>query len=148
MLIYIYLENDFVDTTNYVCYFYCCLSTLCTAVIKTLADIWEGVNIFLGHSEKSSYQENINKSSQHNNNRFLQYVPEIFTVQIENIDQHSSYRSKNSCCIYCPDMLKTNQRETKLFEFSRDTNSEELKDYMTLQWLYSSMTRHHFAMAM
>ena len=45
-------------------------------------------------------------------------------------------------------MWKTNQRETKLFEFSRDTNSEELKDYITLQWLYFSMTRHHVAMAM
>ena len=42
MLIYIYLENDFVDATNYVCYFYYCLTTLCTTVIKTLADIWEG----------------------------------------------------------------------------------------------------------
>ena len=37
-------------------------------------------------------------------------------------------------------MLKTYQREIKLFEFLRDTNSEELKtkkSNVTLQWLYS-----------
>ena len=36
---------------------------------------------------------------------------------------------KNSYCIYCPNILKTYQREreTKLFEFSWNTNREELK---------------------
>ena len=38
-------------------------------------------------------------------------------------------------------MLKTNQRETKLFEFSRDMNSKELKNDVTLQSL-------HFVMAL
>ena len=39
-------------------------------------------------------------------------------------------------------MLKTYQGETKLFEFSRDTNGKELMigKYVTLQWL-------HFVMA-
>ena len=33
-------------------------------------------------------------------------------------------RKKNSYyCIYCPDMLKIYQRESKFFEFSRDTNT-------------------------
>ena len=35
-------------------------------------------------------------------------------------DQKNSYH-----CIYCPDTLKTYPRQTKLFEFSRDTNKEE-----------------------
>ena len=33
-------------------------------------------------------------------------------------------RKKNSYyCIYCPDMLNIYQRESKFFEFSRDTNT-------------------------
>lgn len=34
---------------------------------------------------------------------------------------------KNSSCFYCPDILKTNQTETKPYQFSRDTSGEELK---------------------
>ena len=30
-------------------------------------------------------------------------------------------------CIYCPDILRTYQRETRLFGFSRNTNRKELK---------------------
>ena len=39
-------------------------------------------------------------------------------------------------CISCPDMLKTYQRDTELFEFSRDTSREdlEIKNDVTLQW--------------
>ena len=50
-------------------------------------------------------------------------------------------QKKNYYCIYCPDMKKTYQRETKLLEFSRDTNREELKirkSDVTLQWLYGN----------
>ena len=69
---------------------------------------------------------------------------------------------KNSYyCIYCPDMLKTYQRvtETKLFESSRNSNWEELKDKTTslcngftlqgfaFQWLHFAMARCYFAMA-
>ena len=46
--------------------------------------------------------------------------------------KNSYYRS------YCPDTLKTYQRETKLFEFSPDTNMGELK----------IKQRRHFAMAL
>ena len=44
----------------------------------------------------------------------------------------------NYYCIYCSDMLKNYQGETKLLEFSRDANREELrigKNDVTLQWL-------------
>ena len=40
-------------------------------------------------------------------------------------------------CISCPDMLKTYQRDTALFEFSRDTSREDLE----------IKKRRHFAMA-
>ena len=33
----------------------------------------------------------------------------------------------SSYCIYYPDMLKTYQRETKFFEFSRDANKKGLQ---------------------
>ena len=41
-------------------------------------------------------------------------------------------------CFYCPKMLKIYQEETKLFEFSQDTNKEELKikNDVILQWLH------------
>ena len=34
---------------------------------------------------------------------------------------------KSYYCIYCPNILKNCQRETKLFEFSQDKNREKLK---------------------
>ena len=61
-------------------------------------------------------------------------------------------KKKQYYYIYCPDMLKTNQRETKLFEFLQNKNIkglkriknnvalEQLYDVMidvTLQWLCS-----------
>ena len=44
------------------------------------------------------------------------------TKVILDTDRKHSY---NGIC--CPDMLKTYQKETKLFKFSRDTNRKELK---------------------
>ena len=57
---------------------------------------------------------------------------------------------KNSYCIYCSDMLKTHQREIKLFKFSRDTNRKELKlkSEVTLQLLHFAMSRRQFVMAL
>ena len=53
-----------------------------------------------------------------------------------NTDQTSGFRARpifpvqivksSYFCIYCADMLKTFQGETKLLEFSRDTNREEI----------------------
>ena len=40
--------------------------------------------------------------------------------------QYFRHISKNSY-YYCPDILKTYQRETKLFEFSQDSNRATLK---------------------
>ena len=48
-------------------------------------------------------------------------------------------RKNSNYCIYCPDMLKTYRRETKLFELLLDTNREELKirkNDFTLKWLH------------
>lgn len=42
-------------------------------------------------------------------------------LNIPSIDQ------ENGCFIYRLDMLKTYQRETKLFDFPRDTSMESLK---------------------
>ena len=41
------------------------------------------------------------------------------------------------------------QRETKLLEFLRDTNSEKLKikNDVTFQWLHFAIIQRHFAMA-
>ena len=36
-------------------------------------------------------------------------------------------KKNSSWCFYCPDILKTNQTETKSYQFSRDTSGEELK---------------------
>ena len=53
--------------------------------------------------------------------------------------QYSRYSMKNSYyCIYCTDMLKTEQRQNKLFEFSQNSKREEFKitkNGVTLQWL-------------
>ena len=54
------------------------------------------------------------------------------------VDFAKSLRKNNYYCIYCLDMLKTFQRETKLFEYSRNMNREEMsirKNNVTLQWL-------------
>ena len=48
-------------------------------------------------------------------------------------------------------MLKTYQRETKLFEHSQDTNREDLrirKSNLILQWFHFALTWRHFAMDM
>ena len=48
------------------------------------------------------------------------------------------------------DVLTTYQRETKLFEFSRDKNRKELKmklNDVTLQWLDFAMTQRYFTTA-
>ena len=36
-------------------------------------------------------------------------------------------KKSNYYCIHCPDMVITYQRETKLFQCSRNTNREELE---------------------
>ena len=54
------------------------------------------------------------------------------------VDFAKFLRKNNYYCIYCLDMLKTFQRETKLFEYSRNMNREEMsirKNDVTLQWL-------------
>ena len=51
----------------------------------------------------------------------------------------SKDRKNSYYCICYLDMLKTYHRETRLCEFSRDTNREELKkrnNDVTLQWLH------------
>ena len=48
-------------------------------------------------------------------------------------------------------MLKTNQREAKLFKFLQNKNIKELKrikNNVALEWLHDVMMRRHFAMAM
>ena len=40
---------------------------------------------------------------------------------------------KSYCSIYYPNMLKNYQSQTKLFEFSQDTNREELQIKKTIQ---------------
>ena len=86
------------------------------------------------------------------NNAFFQSVPGNFTrglkygpslqSRCDDQGQYSRYRWKNSYyCIYSKDILKTYQRENKLFEFSRYTNREKLrkrKNDLTLQQLRCS----------
>ena len=48
----------------------------------------------------------------------------------------------NHYCFYCLDIIKTYQRETKLFEFSRVANNEVLKiikNDFNLEWLHCSV---------
>ena len=50
------------------------------------------------------------------------------TCKVGAITEGNIPDEKKSCYrIYCPDILKACQRETKLLEFSGDTNKEELK---------------------
>ena len=47
--------------------------------------------------------------------------------QCDSQGQYIRYRLKNQLLYLCLDMLKTYQRETKFFEFSRETNTEKLE---------------------
>ena len=77
--------------------------------------------------------------STHIYHRFTRAIPKVSKIYSGNLTRN-----------YCPDMLlKTYQRENK-FDFSRHTNSGELKikKNVILQWVRFEMTRCHTAMAM
>ena len=83
----------------------------------------------------------------------LAYLLTELSSRCNDREQCSQDRLKKKlsyCCIYCTDMLRTYQRRTKLFEFSRDTSRREFnvrKNDLTCQWLYFAMIQPHFVMA-